>query len=78
MLLHAFFASVKEQAGVEIRQLRGSVDALDVELKVASFASWKSCVRPGGQRRVLPRVWRAPTRKMAASAHGYVLQGRES
>jgi len=38
MLLHAFFASVKGQAGVEIRQLRGSVDALDVELKVASFA----------------------------------------
>ncbi|HIQ53440.1 MAG TPA: hypothetical protein EYH51_09275, partial [Pseudomonas pachastrellae] len=38
MLLHAFFASVKGQAGVEIRQLRGSVDALEVELKVASFA----------------------------------------
>ena len=38
MLLHAFFTSLQGQSGVEIRQLRGSVDALDVELKVASFA----------------------------------------
>ncbi len=38
MLLHAFFTSLQGQSGVEIRQLRGSVEALDVELKVASFA----------------------------------------